>query len=278
MDDFIPFDEEFGVDPDLFIEDFPAYLMDKVKDWMRGTLRQRGYLINTNVSNAIVDPLEFRLRTNLSRNIGSFIAYFTVDTRTTRNFLSYLLQYHSTDVRADRLKTLLRDASSAYTIESLPDHDKGTSHGGFILVNRTSVAERMQAEAAISKSNLLKDAYIAAYKVQPDYSKAVRKSSDHVEGLLTNKFWNGRTTTYTVHQALEKFERDPNLLTFKGAAFVKDKTKVIALLDGIARIREEHTTGTGRAPTPDEAEFVVQTAIYLQNILEPVDPIPETIS
>jgi len=186
--------------------------------------------------------------------------------------LTMILQNYANASNAEDLKALLRAASSAYSVERLAGASD-SDIGGFILVNRVPESERMQAQQALSANDILRDAYIDCYKVEPNYTDAVRKANDFIEGLLTRKFWTHRTATYSIHVAVQKFQADSTILRFKGDSFVDDKSKVIALLDGIARIRSEHTTGSGRAPTADEAEFVVQTAIYLHNLLEPIEPL-----
>ncbi len=144
--------------------------------------------------------------------------------------------------------------------------------GGYILVRRVPDAVKAQAEVAIKSNDLMRDAWNQCYKMPPDYTKAVRLTSDFVEGLLRDKFWSGRSKPYTVGQACQIFSKDDSFLHFKADTFIKDKSKVIALLQGIANIRGEHTTGEGREPTADEAEFIVSTAIYLYTLLESIAP------
>lgn len=270
--DYTPFDNTYRFDPDIFIEDFPDYLMERVKRWILSTMRSSDITNGNALSRPFKDELELRLRVVLPVQVPSFVNFMTVDTAATCNMLTLLLQNYAQGEEAENLKTLLREASSAYTVEPMSDIDPEDIRGGHILVNRIPAAVREQAGLVLSSSDVMLRAWNACYKVEPDYVEAVSVANDFIEGLLRDKFWSGRSTTYSIAQAISQFERDETILHFKGDSFVTDKTKVIGLLEGIARIRGEHTTGAGRSPTPDEADYVVQTCIYLYSLFEPVIP------
>ena len=270
--DFQPFTNSFAFDPDVLIEDFPDYLLPHVERWVRTAMHTSGIGVSNSINSTFKRDLEFRIRRIVPNQVGSFINSWTSNPGGTCDLLTLMLQNYASDVQVTELVDLLRVNSSAYTAEPT-GRGSVDELGGYVLVRRVPEAVRQQAEIVLSASDLMRNAWNACYKMPPDYIEAVRLANDFMEGLLRDKFWSGRTRPYTVGQVVDKFEQDDSMLHFKAESFLTDKTKVIALLKGIANIRGEHTTGDGRNPTADEAEFIVQTSIYLYTLLEPVVPV-----
>ncbi|MEI9913938.1 MAG: hypothetical protein WDN66_02960 [Candidatus Saccharibacteria bacterium] len=270
--DFQPFSQSYVFDPNVLIEDFPEYLLPHIINWVRAVMRTSDIGQSNNISSSFKREIEFRIRRTVPSQVVSFIASWVSSVEGTCDLLTLMLQNYASEAQVVQLKELLRVNSSAYTAEPTGSTGHIEGLGGYRLVRRVPEAVRQQAEPALSANDLMLNAWNECYKMPPDYTEAVRLANDFMEGLLRDKFWSGRTRPYTVGQVVAKFTQDDSGLHFKAESFLTDKTKVIGLLQGVANIRGEHTTGEGRNPTADEAEFVVQTSIYLYTLLEPIAP------
>ena len=61
-------------------------------------------------------------------------------------------------------------------------------------------------------------------------------------------------------------KKAPQKLKYNGETVVADKTIILLLIDNIAQFRGLHTAGTGKIPKKEEAEFVLQTTIFIWNL------------
>ena len=131
------------------------------------------------------------------------------------------------------------------------------------LASKLDVSQELLLETMFSyalKMNIgLLDAREGWEKILKDLDREVMEPIEAIRHWRDKRFW--------IQDSLELASE-----LHKADTFIKDKSKVIALLQGIANIRGEHTTGEGREPTADEAEFIVSTAIYLYTLLESIAP------
>jgi hypothetical protein len=270
--EFTPFSQGYNYDPNVLIEDFPDYLLPHVKDWIIAVMSTAGIQAGNHLDHEFKKELEFLIRQVLPTQTVSFIAWWESQPQGICNLLTLMLQNYANQQQVVTLVELLRKNSSAYTAEPIAQKDE-KELGGYILVKRVPDTVRQQVEVAARSDDLIRKAWIECYKMHPNYTEAVRLANDFIEGILRDKFWSERKIPYTVGQAINKIQANDSNFHFKGEKFVADKSKVISLLQGIANIRGIHTKGQGREPTADEAEFIVQTCIYLSTLFEPVQPL-----
>jgi len=72
----------------------------------------------------------------------------------------------------------------------------------------------------------------------------------------------------TLRKLIIQLSQKPQILTYKGSGIIADKALVLELLKDAIDYRGQHTSGTGKRPNKDEAEFVLHTTIYLWNLFE----------
>lgn len=268
---FRPFSETYKFDKSVLTKEFPDYLFEPVVTWLVLYLKKYE-LLSSRYRDAEIDvafrqklQLEFQRTFPASPRI--FINNLKNDPDLLCNILSYFLQTYCQQDMAARLKGILRNGSSAYTVLETANNIRSYDSGVFELGWQVPQIVNEQSKDALEANDLLMDAWNECYKHNPNPSAAVSKSIDFLEGFLRDKFHPEMDRTPPIHQYVKEFTKDSSQLTFRGSTFLDDKTKLIAILDGTSKIRAEHTTGQGREATLEEAEFVLHTTIYLWNLL-----------
>ena len=111
----------------------------------------------------------------------------------------------------------------------------------------------------------MREAWLACYSRNPDYEKTVSKATDALETLYKTKYFPTDTKP-NLAKFLNDFAQNPGQLRFKGDSLVIPKNQLAELSRAFVPIRGHHTSGTGRSPTKEEAEFVLHYAIFIWNI------------
>lgn len=269
---FKPFGETYDFSETPLIEDFPDYLLDPLVQWIHATLARRGLILdlqlNSNyhrVKKEFRHKLQLTFRERFSSEWPDFIREIASDRDLLCNFLAYLLQGYCRSDDADALEDILRQGSSAYTVtKTKTDEDALTSYDLGWYVPK---AVQQQAAEALSENDLLLNAWNDCYKIKPNYRRSVSTCADFLEGYLRDQYWHDEKRTPSLSTAIKRLQKDTSLLKFRGDTFVEDKVGLLKLLQGVAQIRGEHQTGTGREPTPAEAEYVLHTTIYIWNLM-----------
>jgi hypothetical protein len=122
-----------------------------------------------------------------------------------------------------------------------------------------------QAKNALDENSLLLDAWLSCYGRDPDYEKTVSRCCDALERFFKDKYWP-KDPKPQLGKFVAQFSQTPDILNYKGMSLIDPKNLVTDLLKDFPNIRGQHTAGKGRKPTPDEAEFVLHTTIYLWNL------------
>ncbi|OGD65587.1 hypothetical protein A2215_03145 [Candidatus Berkelbacteria bacterium RIFOXYA2_FULL_43_10] len=147
--------------------------------------------------------------------------------------------------------------------KSAGDYNKGV----YNLERRVPVIVRKQSEKALTANDLLQDAWGFCYSRKPDYEKVVSKCCDFLEGYIAIKYFP-KEKKPTLRKLIIQLSQKPQILTYKGSGIIADKALVLELLKDAIDYRGQHTSGTGKRPNKDEAEFVLHTTIYLWNLFE----------
>ncbi len=138
--------------------------------------------------------------------------------------------------------------------------DKGNAD----LVERVPTIIREASESAINGEVQLREAWASCYSVNPDYEKTVSKCCDVLEKIWRDKYFP-KDPTPNIAKFVASFKTDASKLSYKGSSIADPKNLLTNLAEKFSSIRGQHTAGTGRAPTKEEAEFVLHYSIFVWN-------------
>lgn len=273
MRSFEPFDEEFNFDKSILTEGFPEYMLPSVKTWIRNVLiKHKHYdpFRSREVSSQkIVLPLNRALRKNFRSSYKAFIVDISTDVSTLRNVLSYFLQKIADKEEGDELEKILLETSSAYAVdfkeEEVSNHGIGWKITKKKLVNRVPPIVKEQALEVMRTDQLLAEAWESHYGIEPDHEKTVTRCTDALAGLLRDVYFP-REKRPQLGKLLEKMRKDPKQYPLP-ADSLYDGDKFLELMKDFSKIRGNHKSGTGRAPTHTEASFVLHYTIMLFQLL-----------
>lgn len=271
---FRPFTKGFNFSDSELSKEFQDYLVGPIARWIRDYLKERGwindlYLHGARVEQELIDNLQIHLRTTFPSSLDDFIRTVFQNSELTANFLALLIQNCNRPNLARRLENILKIGGSAYKVEveETKESEYRTSYE-YNFVYRVPEPVQTASQQALSASDLLKSAWSYCFRHNPDYEKTVSLCNDFIEGYLRDKFWPKETRTRSLYTAIKEIKKNPKILLFKGSSFLSDPVYLLELLEGVAKIRGEHTSGEGRKPTPDEAEYILHTTIYIWNLME----------
>lgn len=276
---FTPFDEEYQFDQNVLNEDFPPYLMPGVKAWIFKTLKNNGMFSGVIGRGQVLDnflhSLNRVLRTDIPSNDIYFFNTIKSDVRLFRNVLSYMLQKVANTQEANQLERILKEGSSAYAVE----FEHGSEIAGFRtkesesifnivgsrLVYRVSPIVKKQAQPVLNESILLAQAWDAHYGINPDDEKVVTRCTDAIAGIIKDTYFPGEERSQ-LGTLVAKIRKQPTKYSFP-ADSIYETVKLLDLMQDFSKIRGNHKTGTGRAPTHEEASFVLHFSIMLFHLL-----------
>lgn len=273
MSRFEPFDKEFNFDKSILTEDFPNYMLPSVLSWIKTTLigHQLFYPARSHdvSDNKLVLPLNRALRKTIRTHWLSFLADIQSDVPTFRNVLTYLLQNVANAEDGRKLETILSDTSSAYCVDF---KEEEVREGAFIgkatrmkLVYRVPPVVKEQALDVMRTDQLLAEAWESHYGINPDDEKTVTRCTDALAGLLRDTYFPDEKRPQ-LGTLLGKMRKDLRKYPLP-ASSLYDGDKLLELMKDFSKIRGNHKSGTGRAPTHEEASFVLQFTIMLFQLL-----------
>lgn len=271
---FKPFTKDFDFNGSTLTESFPDYLIIPITRWVAGVLSGNDLIYSRGISGPVqsikedfADNLQITLHRVFPRPWGNFISEVFSNNRLLCNFLALLLQNYCNARDATILEVILRKGGSAYSVERTDNNSSEYDRGVYDLVKRVPEVLKLQSRKSLSENQLLLEAWNDCYKHNPSYSDVVTKCDDFIEGFLRDKYWPTEKRTKSLVLCIKEFKKNPDILSFKGSDFINDKTHLISLLGGISNIRSQHTTGTGRTPKPDEAEYILHSTIYIWSLM-----------
>lgn len=187
------------------------------------------------------------------------------DRERTTNFITLCLQNFADKDNANELEFILSQGGSAYEVIKKDKFASEYAKGGYELAERVSEVVKKQSEQALEGSELLNEAWDSCFSRSPDYEKVVSRSSDFLEAFL-GEIYFPTDTKPQLKKFVHAFERNPEILDYKGDSVVDPKSNRTSLLKEASNIRGQHTAGKGRKPTKEEAEFVLHSTIYIWNL------------
>lgn len=275
---FEPFDEKYKYDKSILTKDFPDYLAPSVNAWCYEVLDERKlltrYVNKTLIKSDFIFEISRQFRLKFDTNYITFITQVTADSVTFRNYLTFLLQNYASVPKAEKLESILEQSSSAYAVEigDEEDFESEAVHGIKFktrkkkLVYRVPPVVKAQAYEVLEANELMQEAWDEHYKIKPDDEKTVTRVTDALAGLLRDRYFPElkRTQFGTL---LGNLQKDPPSYPLP-ANSLYDTKKFLSIMSDFSKIRGNHKTGTGRAPTHEEAGFVLHFGIMLFQLLK----------
>lgn len=279
---FEPFDEGYKVDESVLTEEIPDFLDQSLRLWIQSVFSSHGITRTDQKLGLVLDqrmflyPLQETFRRKFPPGLVLFMHQLFLDIKLLRNVISYILQTLATFDEGRELERIFQRSGSAYTVEFIKGEEargiltaKGEpifSTVGMRLAYRVPTIVEIQAKKILNTQVLLSEAWSSHYGINPDDEKTVTRCTDALAGLLRDKYFPDDKKPQLgkfLKQMIEQPEKYP-----LPAEKLYDKKKFLELMQEFSAIRGNHKTGTGRAPTYEEAGFVLHYAIMLFQILE----------
>jgi len=269
-----PFNSKYDYKDAVLIKDYPDYFHDPISDWIFDVAEADCLYVGSHFPDVYYlydefgNNLQRKFREKFPREWSEFVEYVLFDPDRTTEILALCLQNYAKIDEADKLEDILNEGGSAYCVVKTDDDAADYEKGVYDIEYRVSEIVKEQSLETLEKNKLVKDAWKSCFARKPDYEGVASKCNDFSEGYFRDKYWPEKKRTYSIYQCIEKFKKKPDMLEFIGDGFFKNKTHLIELLNGISNVRGEHSTGTGREPTQEEAEYILHTTIYIWNLIE----------
>lgn len=269
---FKPFSEKYDYKEASLVAAFPEYMHVPVTRWLFEIMRYevlehdsyRGvFWLKDNFN----DILNIELREKFPDDWNDFVSFAFSDNDRLCNILAFCLQNFANKEAADSLEYILSQGGSAYSVVKINKSAADYTKGAYDLEYRVSKVIINQAEKTLNENELLQEAWHFCYSRKPDYEKVVTRCCDFLEGYLGKQYFPTDPKPQLkkfVHQLRE----NPKNLKYKGSSIVNPKSLPIDLLENATFVRGQHTQGKGRKPTKEEAEFVLETSIFIWSLHE----------
>jgi len=269
---FKPFSSKYDFSSTELIEDYPDYIAYPILQWLQNLidgsdLGTKRYVSGnvTGLKDTFVNDLNVILRRSFSTDWGSFANEVLSDNELTSNILALMLQNYCDLRGAARLEYILANGGSAFAVEKTDKSASEYAEGVYDLVRRVSDTVRQASASALREDERIARAWGALYSRNPDYDKTVTECCDALEHLLRDRYEPDNVKPQ-LGMILKNLQAKPEKLSFKGSTLFDNKADLINLLSKATQIRGNHTAGTGRKPSAEEAEYVLHATIFVWNL------------
>lgn len=266
---FKPVTKKYNYSSETLIENIPVYMHGPIASWVLKILQEVSLFHgSTWDSDAMVDPtlinrLNVLFRESFPARWDSFLNFLFSEKDRTINFLAFCLQNFAYDSNATALEEILADGGSAW--KSISTFSESFDRGTFELVRRVPEIVQEQSKKAISEEKLLREAWVSCYSHNPKYEETVSKCVDALEGLFRDRYFP-KDSKPVLSKFIKDLAADAAKLSYNGDSLVNPKNLLTDLAKDFATVRGQHTKGSGRLATKEEAEFVLHYTIFLWNI------------
>lgn len=270
---FKPVTKRYEFDKEVLIKEYPPYLKVPIATWIKEvlfsaelwTVEMQSYRRDENIKSSFINSLEITFREQFPREPADFLPFVLSDSERTTNILGLCLQNYATKQQANSLENILSTGGSAYsstlTMKDPQSYNKGVAD---ITLRVPEILVEASKEV-LNVENLLQEAWQKCYSRNPDYEKTVGKCVDALEGLFKRDYFpNDPKPNLT--KFLKDFATTPSRLNYKGDNLVNPKSLLTDLSIEFIPIRGHHTSGTGKSPTKEEAEFVLHYSIFVFSV------------
>jgi hypothetical protein len=271
---FKPVTQKYEFDKEVLTKEYPSYLKVPIATWIKEVLfsanlwtveMQNYYGGVENIETPFINSLEITFREQFPRVPADFLLFVLSDSERTTNILGLCLQNYATKQHANSLENILSTGGSAYsstlTIQNPQNYHKGVAD---ITLRVPEILVEASKEA-LNIEILLQEAWQKCYSRNPDYEKTVGKCVDALEGLFKREYFPNDSKP-NLTKFLKDFATTPSKLNYKGGNLLNPKSLLTDLSTQFIPIRGHHTSGTGRSPTKEEAEFVLHYTIFVFSI------------
>lgn len=266
---FKPFTKKYKFEEKVLIEDFPEYFFKPISEWLYSIMNYNGVLEGgRRLITFFNNELNVMFRENFPAEWGEFLEFIFNDNERLCDILALCLQNFANEEEALDLEFILSQGGSAYSIIKTDKSANEYKKGVYNLAFRVPDLVKKQAEKALSKNQLLEEAWSFCYSRKPDYEKTVTRCCDFLEGYLGKKYFPADPKPQLVKFIHSLKGAKSKTLNYKGNTIVEPPNLILDLLENASNVRGQHTRGQGRKPTKEEAEFILQTTIYIWNLHE----------
>ena len=267
---FKPVTAKYIFDADELTRNFPAYLQIPVSTWIYDVLRN-GSVWSQNSFEAIdklfLNKLDllFREPVPFPRDHRKFLGFVLENADRTINVVALCLQNYARPSEARLMENILSTGGSAYAVmftkQNLEEYNRGVAD----IVERVPEIVRESSQETLDSNVLVKEAWHSCYSRNPDYAKTVSKCVDALESLFKVRYFPSDSKP-SLGKFINAFKVNPLKLSFLGDTIINPKNILTNLAEEFIPIRGHHTSGTGRAPTKEEAVFVLHYTIFVFQI------------
>ncbi len=268
---FKPVTKKYVFDENVLTKSYPDYLKRPLIQWVGDVLREAqiwnkiGIYGGTEIDNDFLNNLNIHFRENFPKEFGKFLNFIFEDDDRVTNIIALCLQNYARRISASKLERILAIGGSGYSVIFIVDNPQEYQKGVADLTDRVSEVVQQSADEIMKIQPLIKRAWISCYSRNPDYAKTVDKCVDALEGLFKDNYFpdDGKPS---LGKFVKSLRETPALLNFKGDNLLEQKNQITDLASKFLPIRGHHTSGTGREPTKEEAEFVLHYTIFVFSI------------
>jgi hypothetical protein len=269
---FKPLTEKYDFNGESLVEHYPDYIRVPVANWIRDTLWEAEIWYDAGdiyrdirLKSDFLDNLNILFRENFPRTAEAFLSFVFLESERSTDIINLCLQNYATTSQSRELESILERGGSAYAVlitntSPISQYTKGVSK----LTRRVPAVVLAASQQALTEEVMLNEAWSACYSRNPDYERVVSRCCDVLE-----KTWNKYFPTDLKPQ-VKKFvhglRAKATNFTYKGSTVVSPANLVTDIAETFSDIRGQHSSGTGRAPSKDEAEFVLHYTIFIWNI------------
>lgn len=264
---FKPVTSKYVFDGIELTREFPAHLRIPVATWIQSVLRNASIWSGASyraIDDDFLNNLDLLLResTPFPRDHREFLGFVMADHDRIINVVALCLQNYANPPEARQMEHILSTGGSAYAVMmdagELHIYDRGIAD----IVERVPEIVREGSKDVLDTNALIREAWHSCYSRNPDYAKTVSKCVDALEGLFKTKYFP-KDSKPTLGKFLNDFSANPKSLSFQGDSLLNPKSLLTELAQQFTPIRGHHTSGTGRAPTKEEAVFVLHYSIFV---------------
>lgn len=271
---FKPFTKKYDFKNDPLNKNFPDYILVSIADWLYESIRYEkllddrrsvtgGGAIHLNPKFHRSISIDFRI--TFPDTWSSFIEFIFSDSEILCNVLAYWLQNLTQLQYARMLENILSRSGSAYKVIITDKNASEYTVGVSDIAFRVPEIIEQEAKKSLDSEKELEDAWRFCYSRKPDYDKTVIACQNFLEHFLRDTYEPSNKKPQ-LGKLVGNLKKASKKLDFKGQSALKDKSLILDLINQVPSLRGMHTSGTGRKPTKDEAEYVLHTSIYIWNL------------
>ena len=269
---FKPITNKYKFDTDDLTIEYPEYLKIPIGSWIQEVLfdasvwtYKTGLFGGTNIDSEFLNNLDINLRERFPGEPENFLHFVFADSERTTNVVGICLQNYAKLGHAHKLEKILDIGGSAYTVTVDPNQNDSSTRGVGTLTDRVPDIVQDSSQNALNNEALIREAWLACYSRNPDYERTVSRCCDVIEKIWGKKYFSNDPKPQ-VKKFVHFFKDNPTKLSYSGATVINPKNVLSDLAESFSDIRGQHSTGKGRSPIKEEAEFVLHYTILLWNL------------